>query len=187
MLTLRAATPADFDFLVKVDLQDEGVSSTYQKSWGGPELARHREQMAAFINGEHQAAWIYEERESGNSVGTIMYRFRNVLTDTFHPGSAIPQIDGELFPANGKFCEIYQLWVDPIYRRQGLGSQLKQQAEAESLRRGVRMMYTHTEEQNLHVVELNRKLRYIEVRRGPIWDDIIRVSLIKRLDRDVVL
>ena len=43
------------------------------------------------------------------------------------------------------------------------------------------MMSTHTEERNAHVIELNRKMGYREVRRGPMWDDIIRVSLVKDL------
>ncbi|MFK7691213.1 hypothetical protein [Paenibacillus sp. HJGM_3] len=38
-----------------------------------------------------------------------------------------------------------------------------------------------TEETNPHVIELNEKLGYRTVRRGPIWDDVIRVSLIKPL------
>jgi hypothetical protein len=38
------------------------------------------------------------------------------------------------------------------------------------------MIYTHTEERHAHVLALNQKLRYREVRRGPIWDDVIRVS-----------
>ena len=184
MLNLRLATLADLDFLVKVDLEDEGVTSTYNNQWGEQELAAHRAQMADFVTNENKAAWIYEECESHKLIGTIMYLFRNVLTETFHSSSAIPKIARELFPPDGRFCEVFQLWVDPAYRRKGLASQLKRHAEAESLRRGVHMIYTHTEEHNLHVIELNQKLGYREVRRGPIWDDIIRVSLIKRLDNN---
>ena len=47
-------------------------------------------------------------------------------------------------------------------------------------------MYTHTEEENAHVIELNLKLGYFEVRRGPIWDEITRVSVIKHLGNDTV-
>ena len=32
-----------------------------------------------------------------------------------------------------------------------------------------------------HVIELNHKLGYREIRRGPIWDEIVRVSLVKYL------
>jgi hypothetical protein len=43
------------------------------------------------------------------------------------------------------------------------------------------LIYTHTEERNEHVIALNKKLGYHEIRRGPIWDEIVRVSLIKSL------
>lgn len=46
------------------------------------------------------------------------------------------------------------------------------------------MIYTHTEALNDHVLEMNRKLGYQEVRRGPLWDDVIRVSLVKWLDEE---
>ena len=46
-----------------------------------------------------------------------------------------------------------------------------------------RMIYTHTETANAHVIELNRKLGYEIVRRGPIWDEIERTSLVKWLVR----
>jgi hypothetical protein len=58
---------------------------------------------------------------------------------------------------------------------------MKLELEAECLRRGVRTIYTHTEVQNQHVLDLNKKLGYREVRRGPVWDSFIRVSLIKSL------
>ena len=43
------------------------------------------------------------------------------------------------------------------------------------------MIYTHTELTNPHVIALNLKLGYREIRRGPIWDEIERVSLTKIL------
>jgi ribosomal protein S18 acetylase RimI-like enzyme len=76
---------------------------------------------------------------------------------------------------------VFNLWVAPDYRRQGLATKLKQQFEAESRLRGMSMLYTHTELTNPHVIELNRKLGYREIRTGPIWDEILRVSLVKAL------
>jgi hypothetical protein len=43
------------------------------------------------------------------------------------------------------------------------------------------MIYTDTEAANGHVLALNEKLGYGEVRRGPIWDKVVRVSLVKNL------
>lgn len=76
---------------------------------------------------------------------------------------------------------MFQLWVNPNYRREGLGTKLKEKIEEEAHIRKVNLIYTHTEERNQHVVDLNVKLGYKEVRRGPIWDDIVRISLVKHL------
>ncbi|MBP1989562.1 ribosomal protein S18 acetylase RimI-like enzyme [Paenibacillus eucommiae] len=77
--------------------------------------------------------------------------------------------------------EIFSLWNHPNYRRLGLATQLKLKLEEEADYHKVNLIYTHTEEKNQHVIELNKKIGYQEVRRGPIWDDVIRVSLIKPL------
>jgi ribosomal protein S18 acetylase RimI-like enzyme len=181
MLTLRKATLADLDFLIEVDLQDEGCESTYMDSWGPEERAEHRDKIAAFVSDPDKAAWVWEDTATGRLIGMSLWRYRNRLHETFAGWSIFPQLDERLFPADGAFCEIFQLWVAPEYRRRGLASRLKQQAELESLRRGVLLLYTHTEERNTHVLALNLKLGYREVRRGPIWDDIVRISLIKPL------
>ncbi len=128
-----------------------------------------------------KAAWVYEETETGRLAGLILWRYRNRRQETFEGWSIFPELDECLFPPDGAFCEIFQLWVAPEHRRRGLASGLKRQAEAESLRRRVKLLYTHTEERNTHVIEMNHKLGYREVRRGPIWDEIVRVSLIKPL------
>ena len=181
MFILREAAAADLEFLVEIDLKDEGVTVSHMAEAGPEELAEHRAKIAGFLADEDKAAWVYEETETGRIVGIILWRYRNRLRETFEGWSIFPELDAGLFPPDGAFCEIFQLWVAPKYRRRGLATSLKKQAEAESLRRGVRLLYTHTEERNAHVIEMNRELGYREVRRGPIWDEIIRVSLIKPL------
>jgi len=74
--------------------------------------------------------------------------------------------------------EVFQLWVHPDYRRLGLATKLKLKLEEEARVHKVDLIYTHTEESNVHVIELNKKLGYFEVRRGAIWDDITRISLV---------
>jgi ribosomal protein S18 acetylase RimI-like enzyme len=41
-------------------------------------------------------------------------------------------MDRSLFQADGRFLEIFNLWVDPDYRRQGLGTLLKRGIEDEA-------------------------------------------------------
>ena len=181
MLTLRQATLTDLDFLVEVDREDEGCSSTGMGEWGPEEIAQHRDKIIAFITDRDKAAWVYEDTASNRLVGMALWRYRNRLHGPHEAWSIITELAENLFPPDGAFCEIFQLWVAPDHRRRGLASRLKRQAEAEALRRGVNMLYTHTEERHTHVIEMNLKLGYREVRRGPIWDEIIRVSLIKPL------
>ena len=181
VLVLREAAPSDLDFLVAVDLKDEGVTLSHLAQAGPEELAEHRVKIADFISDTDKAAWVYEDAETERIIGIILWRCRNRLSENFEGWSIFPQLAENLFPADGGFCEIFQLWVAREYRRQGLATRLKQQAEKEALRRGITRMYTHTEECNSHVIEMNLKLGYSEVRRGPMWDDAVRVSLIKPL------
>ncbi len=181
MLMLREAVPSDLDFLVAIDLKDEGVTLPHMAQAGPEELAEHQSKIAAFISDNDKAAWVYEDTETNRLIAITLWRYRNRLSENFEGWSIFPQLPANLFPADGGFCEIFQLWVSPDYRRQGLATRLKQQAEVEALRRGTRLMYTHTEARNLHVIELNLKLGYREVRRGPMWDEAVRVSLIKLL------
>lgn len=181
MLLLREAVPSDLDFLVAVDLKDEGVTLPHLAQAGTEELAEHRSKIALFVSDDDKAAWVYEDTEIKRLVGITLWRYRNRLSENFEGWSIFPQLSTDLFPADGGFCEIFQLWVAPEYRRQGLATRLKQQAEEEALQRGVSLLYTHTEERNTHVIEMNLKLGYREVRRGPIWDEVVRISLIKLL------
>ena len=146
------------------------------------ELAEHRDKIVAFISDDDKITWVYENPETDRIIGIIVWRYRNRRRKTFEGWSIFPEIDERFFSADGAFCEIFQLWVAPEFRRRGLASSLKRLAETESLCYGVKSLYTHTEECNAHVVEMNLKLGYQEVRRGPIWDEVTRVSLIKLLD-----
>ena len=181
MLVLREAVPSDLDFLVAVDLKDEGVTLSHMAQVGPEELEEHRSKIAAFVSDDDKAAWVYEDTQTKRLIAITLWRYRNRLSENFESWSIFPQLPANLFPADGGFCEIFNLWVAPEYRRRGLATRLKQQAEMEARRRGITRMYTHTEERNSHVIEMNLKLGYCEVRRGLMWDEAVRVSLIKPL------
>ncbi|MCQ6557289.1 GNAT family N-acetyltransferase [Paenibacillus mendelii] len=178
---IRKAELKDLEFLIKTDLKDEGITITSETLKIHGELEEHRKKILNFVTDENYGAFIFE-KSSNDILGLIMYSIEN--RDVEYPWKNIyKQIDRSLFQENGLFVAIFQLWVDPNHRRRGIATRLKQEVEEEAERRGINLIYTHTEEKNLHVVELNKKLGYEEVRRGEIWDDIIRVSLIKQLDR----
>jgi ribosomal protein S18 acetylase RimI-like enzyme len=182
-LVLRKATLADLDFLVQVDLNDEGVTHSDDRAMTPAELAEHRVKVRGFIDEPDQAAWIFDDADAGHSVALIMCRFRDRRREARKDANEflLRFIGEDWLPPDGRFCEIFQLWVDLAYRRQGLATRLKRQVEEAARQRGIKLIYTHTEERNTHVIELNHKLGYREIRRGPIWDNIVRVSLVKQL------
>jgi ribosomal protein S18 acetylase RimI-like enzyme len=179
MLQLRRARSDDIDFLAEVDRGGEG----YTPSSAEPprELDSYRETMRSYVSDPDKATFVIEDTDTGRRVGMVAARFRQWPQDRPVTHGIFDALDPALFPADGRFCEIFQLWVDPTRRRQGLALRLKRELEAESLRRGVHMVYTHTEATNEGVIALNEKLGYREVMRGPIWDQVVRVRLIKNL------
>lgn len=178
---IRKAHIDDLDFMVQIDLKDEGITSTSDIQLSEDELKLHREKIMRFIRDEDRAALIYED---GNRrrIGLIMYSVANRDGEYLWP-TIFHELDRGLFQEDGRFIEIFQLWVDSDHRRSGIATKLKVKLEEEAKALNVNMIYTHTEVRNQHVIELNEKLGYMEVRRGPIWDEIVRVSLIKQMDR----
>jgi len=181
-LVLRAATQDDLDFLVKIDLEDEGCATPIQYLTQ-EELCEHRAKIAAFVTNVDDCAWVFENVECGDIVAVIMCRFRDLMSEAAGAYNSLRIVGDAWLRPETRYCEVFQLWVDPAYRRQGLATRLKQHIEVEAKDRGIDYIYTHTEEENAHVIELNLKLGYYEIRRGPIWDEVMRVSLVKYLDR----
>ena len=179
MITIREATYEDVDFLVEADMVTDGWTPGSEE-----ESAAHREKIAAYTSGANERGWIAEDVETGAKAGVILVRFRDRYNEPDTEANRFLHrfLDDSIFPADGRFCEVFLLWVAPAYRRQGLATRLKKKIEEESRKRGMRMIYTHTEASNEHVVEMNRKLGYQEVRRGPLWDAVPRVSLVKWLE-----
>ncbi|HIG47278.1 MAG TPA: GNAT family N-acetyltransferase [candidate division Zixibacteria bacterium] len=101
--------------------------------------------------------------------GGILCRFRNLKTEP-EPANTWTLFESicQFIPDSSRFCDIFNLWVPPDFRRQGLAARLKRQLEIESHRRDIEMIYTRTERTNPHVIELNLKLGYREIRRNPI-------------------
>jgi ribosomal protein S18 acetylase RimI-like enzyme len=176
---IRKAEINDLNFIIKVDLLDEGVTST-KEILQSKETKKHREKMELFLLEADKGAFIYEDIETKEKIGLIMFRISN--RDKEYPWPTVyHEIERSLFQEDGRFMEVYQLWVNPDYRRLGIGTKLKILIEEEARVRNINTVYTHTEERNQHVVDLNHKLGYKKVRCGPIWDSIIRVSLLKHL------
>jgi ribosomal protein S18 acetylase RimI-like enzyme len=176
---LRTVRPSDLDFLARTNaaVDAEGLLLDPARN----DLSAHREAMATFLSDVDRAAWVYEDTEGGRRVGMVACVFRSWPRDQALTHGIFDGLDANVFPSDGRFCEVFQLWVDPSFRRQGLATRMKQELEAESLRRGVHMIYTHTEASNVGVIELQRKLGYSEIAREPIWDSTLRVRFVKHI------
>jgi ribosomal protein S18 acetylase RimI-like enzyme len=182
-LILREATPSDLSYLVWADLQDEGYTHSDTAELTESERLKHTEKIRFFVTQRGKGAWVLEDPRAACLAGMILFRFRNRVEVPEQADSWLfMELPDDIFPVDGRFCEVFNLRVEPKYRRQGCAIRLKNQMERSARERGVRLLYTHTEATNEHVLKLNRKLGYVEARRGPIWDEIIRVSLVKRLE-----
>jgi len=179
-MIVRSATWKDIDLLVRVDLDDEGVTPGYRIDWQAEDFERHRTFIGTFVDGPECFANVAEVPEE-TVIGVVLWRVRSIEED-LPEDHVFKQIPREIFPSDGVFCEIFNLWVDPSWRRQGVATTLKTSVEEFARGRGVRLIYTHTEESNHDVLALNEMLGYFEVRRGPIWDEVVRVSLVKNLE-----
>jgi ribosomal protein S18 acetylase RimI-like enzyme len=178
---LRRATIDDLDFAIQVDLKDEGSSSDFYAEFTEKEREEHRDKIRGMVVGEDCGAWVHEHPETRVPISLLLYRFRTRDDRIWDSDKVYDELEPAIFPPDGRFCEVFQLWVHAGFRRKGLATELKNRMEQDSRDRGVGLIYTHTEDCNEHVIELNLKLGYREVRRGPIWDEFIRVSLIKQL------
>ena len=165
MIRLRRATACDLDFLIRIDLEDEGYTPAGDEK--PIDLAQHRAKIEEFVRDPDKAAWIVENTDDHELVGALLCLFRDLdskSTSTLN-WDFFDQIR-EFLPENGRFAEVFNLWIAPDHRRQGLATRLKRKLEKESRRRGLRMVYTHTELSNPHVIELNRKLGYRKYAEG---------------------
>jgi ribosomal protein S18 acetylase RimI-like enzyme len=180
MLSLRRANINDHEFLARIDLKTDGYTTSDIMKMTEHQKEEHSKKIRNFLTDQDKGAFVYEDPDSNTVIGEIMYTLAN--RDVVYPWKTIfHEIDRTMFQSDGRFMEIFSLWIHPEYRRSGLATQLKLKLEEEAQNHKVNLIYTHTEVKNNHVIELNKKLGYQEVRRGPIWDEIIRVSLIKQL------
>src|SRR5512142_3017004 len=113
MLRIRRAELTDLDFLVRLDLKDEGITHASSVRITEQELTLAREKIATFIIGPADAAWVFEDVPAEKMVGAILVRFRDRLHESRTEANEFlfRFIDAGWVPADGRFCEVYNLWV----------------------------------------------------------------------------
>ncbi|MBI9012476.1 MAG: GNAT family N-acetyltransferase [Clostridiales bacterium] len=170
---IRPIEIKDLEFLVTVDIKDEGIKNDEIKDYD-----EHVKKMTHFIEHPDFGGFIYELNRQ--QIGCILFNIENKFK-TYDWPTIYNDINDSYFDDSGQMLVVYQLWISKEHRRHGIATLLKEAIETEALNRHIYTLYTHTEIQNQHVIELNQKLSYDVVRIGPIWDDILRVSLVKDL------
>ncbi|MCA9650097.1 MAG: GNAT family N-acetyltransferase [Myxococcales bacterium] len=183
MTGIRAATSADLEWLIDADLRADGLLVVPEH-----DAAAHRAKIEAFVRGPYDGAWVHEAEHGASPcpLGMILARFRDPTREHDDPfvrmlfAKVLARLEPP-WPADAAFAEVFQLWVEPGWRRRGIARGLKRRLEHEARARGLGLVYTHTRVSNPQVIALNLGLGYTEVRRGGLWDEVPRCSLIKRL------
>lgn len=182
MIKIRRAVLEDLDYLIEIDLLGDGYSINPDEApMSSSDLETHRVKILSYVQSLNNCGWIAEDGANGEKAGMILARYRDIYNEPDEEANRFlfRYIDKTVFPNNGRFCEVFQLWVAPSYRRLGIATKLKLQIEEEARLRDTHMVYTHTETRNQHVINMNIKLGYQIIRCGPMWDDISRTSLVK--------
>jgi len=177
-LSLRRLEPSDLDGVAKALQPGEGYTQTaaLAETWQAI-----RTGLAGFGGDGVNEGFVVRERGDETPIAFLLYRRRNRGTDDFGEGAILGLLGDGVFPADGRFLQIHDLWVAPQARRRGIARALKRALEAAAASDGFGMIYTVTETTHQAVLTLNEQLGYLEVYRGPMWDDVARVGLAKTI------
>lgn len=179
MFQIRNQNEHDLDFLQRI-LQREAHAHALFIPQGDETADQLLAQISAYVQDQDKGALIYADEPSGQPVGVAIYRCRGGA-GPFTETEVFSRIDPKVLPAKGDFLEVVLFWIHPDYRRLGLGRELAKRLEGEAHHRNIHTIYLQTEGKNAGAMAFTRAMRYKEVYRGPLWDEVVRVGLIKRV------
>lgn len=176
---MRQATLQDVHFLTEGDLaadrEDARGEHTYFDEWDEHAYTAHRVRIARFVT--EPGHWALVSEQQGKPAGLFLGRLRQMNSSETDGISALASV----LPEGTLFGEVFQLFVRPESRRLGMATALKREFESLARGEGAVLLYAHTRARNEHVLALNHALGYTEIYRGPLWDEVMRVSLVKWL------
>ncbi len=175
-LILRRLEPSDLDAVAKALQAGEGYTQTTAPAETWQDI---RAGLAGFGEDGVNEGFVVGEGGVEAPIAFLLYRRRNRATDDFGEGNILGLLEDGVFPADGRFLQVHDLWVAPRARRRGIARALKRALEAAAASEGFGMIYTVTETTHQAALTLNEQLGYLEVYRGPMWDDVERVGLTK--------
>lgn len=162
---IRKITINDLNWLVQVMLKESPMKNVQQL----------KDKISTFIHDNNTDGLIIDE------VGFILYSIDNKHHTYLHP-TIYHELPNHYFEPDGQLIAIHQLWIEKKHRRRGHGTHLKKALENEARLRNIFTIYTHTSVSNDSIIKLNQKLDYDILRIGFIEDDILKVSMIKKLN-----
>lgn len=164
---IRKITVDDLELMIQVELEED-PSQDYDKV---------KEKMMTLINADNFGGLIID------NIGLLLYSIENRSQKYAWP-TVYHELDEHFFDSTGDMVVVYQLWIEENQRRKGYATQLKKALESVARELGISTIYTHTDIKNQHVINLNQNLDYKIVRIGAIWDDTLRVSMVKDLRKN---
>jgi GNAT superfamily N-acetyltransferase len=179
-LDVRALKPGDIEPIAVILAEAEGYTVTGGADASLFDLDAMRRSLSGFAGDADKDGLVVEDA-TGAIAAFLLFRWRNRLTESFADGDIIGDLSADLFPADGAFLQIHDLWVRPDHRRRGVARILKLAVEPIAAARRVQMIYTVTEADHAAVLNLNAALGYEAIYTGPMWDEVPRVALVKRL------
>jgi GNAT superfamily N-acetyltransferase len=181
-LGVRGLKPDDIEPIAAILAKAEGYTVAAAADASLFALETIRRTLSGFAAGGDNEGLVVEDA-AGAIAAFLLYRFRNRLTETFAADDTLGALSPDLFPADGAFLQIHDLWVRPDHRRRGVATALKLALEPVAAARRVQMIYTVTEADHTAVLGLNAALGYGAIYAGPMWDEVPRVALVKRLSK----
>lgn len=184
---MRDDKSSAFDIRLAKATDAEAIMRAFASGEGYTELTPPTD-MTAFLQTPNYYGLVATQPhpKSVTYLGVLLFRYRNRFTESaenLEDHGVFKELSPELFSESGDFCEVFDLWVHPSFRRQGIASQLKKKMVAQILQDHIFTVYTHTESRHEHIIRWNQKLGYQIVREGPIWDETPRTSLMLLLER----
>ncbi len=170
---------ADLDEAVAILSRGEGYTGTSVPHLLEPRRLRSR--LLPFIESEAHGAWKATIAGRSDAAGLLFFLHSNRLRDVLEPTDVLGKLKPSLFPPSGDFVQIFDLWIASEFRRLGMASALKDRLERYAESRNIAMLYTVTESDNEPARSLNKKLGYVELYTGPMWDEVPRTALAKYL------
>jgi ribosomal protein S18 acetylase RimI-like enzyme len=172
-LKLRPLRAADLTAVARALQKGEGY--TLAKGERQPTLQTVRRSLANYgVDASH--AGLVASAADGEIKAFLLYVLGDRSSGMFGADNLIMRLPSSTFRG-----QIYDLWVSPEWRRQGVASALKSALEAVSRANDFEMIYTLTEATHTAALRLNAGLGYRAIYTGPMWDDVERVALVKWL------